>query len=76
MDSSGNLTHLWLKYKIVTRDGEIIYNEMKIPLNVYRRIARNVKLSCLDSMRNTNITKEIYLELIAYTTDLEQIFLK
>lgn len=76
MDSFKHETYLWLKYKIISRDGDLIYNHIRVPTEVYRRIARQVKITSLSAERNVEIAREIYLELIAYSIDLSLITLK
>lgn len=76
METVKGNNHLWLKYKIVTPDGEIIIHQIKVSYVLYKTVVRNVKIIALDSPSNNEINKEIFLELLAYSSTLSQIFLK
>ena len=66
---------MWVKFKIVTADGEIIYNELKVPVHVYKKIVREIGLASLTEQTNDEWSKSIYLELQRYSSKLHQIYL-
>ena len=76
MEAVKGNSHLWLKFKIVTPENEIIIHQIKVSNQIYKTIVRNVKIIALDSPSNDEINKEIFLELLAYSSTLSQIFLK
>lgn len=76
MEGNKPITHVWLKYRIIKDDGEELFHEMKVSLEVYKTISRDTKIKSLTTHDNDEITKDIYLALLAYAATLKQISLR
>lgn len=76
MEDNKRQNKLWLKFKIVSNNGEVMYHEMKISASLYRNIVRSAKIESLTTSVNNEIEKKIYSELLAYTAILTQISLR
>lgn len=76
METVKGNSHVWLKFKIITTDNETIVHQIRISYVLYKAVARNAKILAIESTTSNEINKEIFIELLAYSSKLSQIFLK